>query len=77
MTPEEVMSRLDRICELVELGHDALSSLESEVARIGRTALRLAKSEVAKLKDEAALVALMGTARVPSVKLPKPRGKKK
>ncbi len=77
VTPAEEANRLDRICELIDLGLQALNGYEDERARIGRTALRIAKSEAMLLKDEALLAeALLKTHMpTPSGKRRKPRKK--
>lgn len=76
MTPSEEAARLDRICELIDLGQQALNGVEGEHARIGRTALRMAKSEVALLKDEALLADALLKTHMPTIKSRKPRKKK-
>ncbi len=76
MTPSEEANRLDRICELIDLGLQALSGYEDERARIGRTALRIAKSEAMLLKDEALLAEALLKTHMPTIK-PKRKPRKK
>ncbi len=74
MTPAEESGRLDRICELIDLGLQALNGYDDERSRIGRTALRIARSEALLLKDEALLAEALLKTHMPS--LPKPRTRK-
>ncbi len=76
MTPAEEASRLDRICELIDLGLQALNGYEDERSAIGRTALRIARSEAMLLKDEALLAEALLKTHMPALK-PKRKPRKK
>ncbi len=74
MTPAEESARLDHICELIDLGLQALNGRVDDLSRIGRTALRIARSECSLLKDEALLAEALLKTHMPSI--PKPRTRK-
>ncbi len=75
MNPVSVLdlpAYLDRICELIQLGLDALNHHQDPKSMVARTALRLARSEIAVLKDEAQLAEAMKAYKVPDTTGRKP-----